>query len=755
MFSRFRKGAADDVAASEEAAPAGFNTAVFDVPEQVEDVLDEGIDTKKMTRKERKALEKALSGSMDSYPHLLGIKPHEGYAFYSDYFTIDGRHATILSFFHKDGAVDSFRAFWGINRTPVSLMGDDVSIVTFEQVGRLPDSWVTKKIAASDRLDKLSEQEQAAGGTNSSRREVMKVSLDAAMVAGEIQDGASYLRVTNRMLIHTRTLEQLDQVVESIRQWYIDKLPTITPAPYAGEQYHELQSLFNFNNMKRGKGEYFTSVEFAGSYSLVTNGLNDPSGEYVGQMIGDVNSSAVLFDVNNFDNHVVLGDGAISEWRGSRFRQVDLWGSKLSQAALMDNARVVHVVLNDANLDKMGPKFDRITARVDLTQGDVNMFEVFGDTEDELQLFPTHLEKIVLMAIQAYGGEVENEAILRGKLKDILNDFYVDQNMWAHDAKNHRDRLRLVGIPHDQVPLLFKFMTYLDTAYSSVKHDAARDQSELVAVNSLRFIFQDLLANNGDLFNNPTSSRLDGVHDARRIIYNFAELMSRGKGIAMAQLVNIIGFAVSKLGSGDLLIIHGADYIDAGVKEYMEQQLSRMLDRGGRVAYLYNDVEKVVADRKFNEFVKADYTILGGMSVPGVQEYEEALGQRIPGELGQLIASPKLGLSYLRRGVTNIVFRPDLILFYEDEEVDTNASMAKIGDARRGAVSRRKGRKSRRGAGTQRAHDEVDRMQRDAAQRKRNAHDVNLRAKRKEELAASEAVLRGDASVKQAEALHN
>src|SRR5699024_5824232 len=126
---------------------------------------------------------------------------------------------------------------------------------------------------------------------------------------------------------------------------------------YHGEQRQELGNLLAFNKNKHGKGFGYTSTEFAGSYSLVTNGLNDSTGEYVGYMRGDVNNSAILFDVHKYSRHIVLADETINP-NLHRQRMVDMWGSKISQAALQAGNRVVHLVLNDAKLDLMCPKLE-------------------------------------------------------------------------------------------------------------------------------------------------------------------------------------------------------------------------------------------------------------------------------------------------------------------------------------------------------------------------------------------------------------
>lgn len=616
-----------------------------------------------LSPKERKAAERAarrLKGSFDDYPHLLAMKPREGYLFRSDYFEVDNGTACVLGFFHDEAARDDFGAFWGINRIPTGL-GDGVSVVVFEQVRRMGEKWIDDNISTTEKLGKLESGEQDTAGTATSRRKAEKVSADVSDATAEIQDGASYLHVHNRLLVKAPNLEALDEALERIKRLYVDRFGTLTVAAYPGEQRQELSGLFKKNEKKRGKGQHFTSVEFAGSHSLVTNGLNDPRGEYVGSMLGDVNNSAVLFDVNGYEHHIVVADATINPVLG-RAHVADMWGSKVSQSALLNNGRVVHLVLDGANLDELGPKLSKLTARLDMNSGDINMFEMFGEREDELSIFPAHLEKIVLMAEQAYETTDTDRSIIRGELKKTLTTFYIDKQMWARNAKENRDKLRLVNLNHRHVPRLQDLVTYFETQYRALSNSTARDDEALHAYNVLRLVFEGLLDNNGDLFNTHTNDEIDGVFEARRVLYDFSKLMRRGKGVAMAQLVNTVGFAVDNLGLGDTVIIHGTEHIDDRVKGYINTQFERLFARGGRVAYLYNDVDKMLADAKFNHFHKADWTVFGPMSDTTVVAYQKHLAQDIPPDLERLVTAKNQDLAYLRRGVTNVVFRLDLAL---------------------------------------------------------------------------------------------
>lgn len=618
---------------------------------------------KRLSRAERKEQKERLakqSRSFKDYPILSAIKPREKYVFHSDYFTMDGRYATIMSFFHVDGATDNFGAFWGVNRIPSGL-DKDVQVVLFEQTRKMTEEWTSSHQSNAEGVSEMNANEQGRAGSNTSIGKANRRNEDLRVIAQELQDGAAYLHVTFRLMVSASTLDKLDDAVDKISRLYIDRFATAHAAPYIGDQRRELSTLFSKNDKKLGKGYYFTSTEYAGAYSLVTHGLEDPDGEYVGYMVGDVNNAAVLFAVNNYGHHTVVADENFAD-QVHRTHVTSYWGSKLSQACLLKNGRCVHLILDGTNLDELGPAFDRLTFKLDLNHGDVNMFEIFGDRKDQLALFPAQMQKLILMAEQAYEPTDSDRSIIRGSLEEVATKYYIDQRMWYDNAGQNQDKLRIVGIPHSEVPKLEMFCSYLDMEYKALVHATAKDEAKLQAMSVLSITFKNLLSNNGDLFNTTTSDAIDGARTGRRVIYDFSGLMLRGVGVAMAQLVNIMGFAVNSLGYGDTVFVHGADRIDDGVKSYIQLQFQRLYEAGGRVVFLYNDMDRMLADKEFCAFDKADYTILGTMTQPTLNRYQEMIGQRIPADLAKLVCTRNSGASYIRRGYDNVVFHRELSL---------------------------------------------------------------------------------------------
>lgn len=621
----------------------------------------------RMTVKLQRSL---VRGDFVNFPHLMAMKPREGYIFHSDYFEVDDEVACILAFFHKDTATDNFAPFWGINKIPTGL-DSRVTTVLFDQVNRKSQRWIESNLKMSERVQKVNDNQDEKTKTSMTRRANTKAALDLDMVSSELLDGAAYLEVQSRLMVKAPNLRVLDETMGTIKEMYVNRLSTVSVASYPGEQRQEMERLFDPIKNRRGSGQQFTSTEYAGAYNLVTSGINDPTGEYVGLMSGDVNTSAQIVDLNHFrdGSHVVLADSSVNEVL-ARSLFSDMWASKISQSVILNGHRVVHLILNNADMNVLGPRMDAITYRIDMNRGDVNMFEFFGDVKDELALFPTQTEKLALMAEQFYLSssgtfDAARATTMKNELKKILTQFYVDQRMWVRNAGAHREKVRLVGIPHNDVPRLRDFITYMDEQKKSVGR-GSEGQTALEDIRTLASVFHTMLESNGDLFDNCTQSRIDGASDGRRVIYDFRGMSRRGTGVAMAQLVNIIGFAVGSLGLDDVVIIHGAEHVKSEVRPFISEQLSFLKARGGRVVYSYGDFDRMLADRDFNAFDAASYTIFGEMRPKSLDEYQKLLGRTVPHELQNLLLErherPEDKISYFRRDQTNTIFHPDLAL---------------------------------------------------------------------------------------------
>lgn len=623
---------------------------------------------RKKKRQEQEKTEKIDKGKIRNYPLFKAIKPKSKYLFRSDYFQIDGVYATILTIMHHKGTDDALGYFWGINLIPRNI-GNDVSVRRIEHVGRVSESWIAQHQSRAEGLLKNRENEMARDGSMTARQKLNKEQQQLVDIATDLMNGSSYLRVAFRLLVKAPTLERLDEAVNKINRQYKDRFDTVFAAPYIGEQKRELSNLLNKVENKMGKNFMFTSAEFAGNYSLVTRGIEDPNGEYIGQMEGDVNNSAVLMDIDHYESHVVIAGRAeaqtLSGWEFNGQKGVDVWGAKLGMNALLRNKRVVHLVLNRAKIAQIGIDLSDITSHINMTKGDINPFELFGTKENELSVFPAHLEKMYLMVEQLQPMNDMQRARIKSALQQVLNDFYVDKRMWVRNAQENRDALRLVGIPHNQVPRLPTFQSYLDMEYNAQVQAKNKDPEVMNAFGFLRGAFRDMMDSNGDLFNTITSNIIDEAAVSSRVIYDFSSLLKRNRGVMMAQFVNALGFAVGSLTEGDVVILHGVEQLASGIKQYVRDQFDQLNDNGVRVVFIYNSIDKMIQDRAFNHFESADYTLLGGMTKSTIDEYEKTLKQEVPIVLKTLLEHKERYRYYLRRGFDNVVFASDIQMGFD------------------------------------------------------------------------------------------
>lgn len=607
-----------------------------------------------------KAKHEVSSKYLDTNPisehaDLMAFKPDEKLIFHSDFFQIDDCFASIVTYVHTLGSSDTWPAFWGCNRFPSGL-NEHISTVNFEQVSRMTSGWVTAHQEAAERAVDKNAEELDSDSSRKKKVQASSAQMDIDVINQELLDGDAYLNVHNRMLVKAPTLEMLDEAIKVIERAYTGHFGTLSMAAYQGDQAGELQNLFAPNEAKRGAGEYFTSTEFAGSYALVSHGFEDKRGIYVGDMQGDINTAAVLFDVDGYDSRVIV----CSEQYDTKRKQgsvsvADEWASKISQSALMDGHRVVHLVLNNADMDKLGPKFDNITYRIDLSRGDVNMFEMFGDPSRELEIFAVHMNKLKLMTAQLYkSNDSGAQALIDSDLIKVATQFYIGKHMWVEDAPEHRDKLRIVGLPHTQVPRMQDFQSYLETEHKAALN--SNDTERIHVLNVLKAIYSSLLTTNADLFNQYTSDSIDGARSGMRVIYDFSGLTSRGEGIAMAQLVNVLSYAVDSLGQGDVLIVHGADTIDPAVRPYVTSQFDRLSRERARVVWVYNGYDSLFEDADFNHFDTADYTIFGSMSAAQIEKYEELMHSALPDPLKRQLATKSNLLTFIHRGFDNVIF---------------------------------------------------------------------------------------------------
>ena len=615
------------------------------------------------------------------------IAPRKGYRFHSDWFNIDNQAATVLAFQYRTGANHGMPAFWGVNLIPRDLdISDtkimrDADIYLTQAVEQVPEHTLKNFNHRADDSQKWIEAEHFKKRASSQIKDDRKVS-DFTQINIDLQNGDKYYWVANRLLVKAPRLSALERLEQLIGMSFANNFTGLRAIPYDGRQRQEFGNLFTPASDQYGRNTMFDSSELAGEYNLMTQSISDPYGEYCGVTIGDINTSSLKFDVDNFnrrviiasDNHAYTASGYIERNNERDFPQGTngsaLWAYKIAESALGNGYRVIHLVLNGTEIDKIGePKLWRdYSTTISMDEGDLNPFELFGAKKDEPAVWAEHVNKIKLMA-REMNREVK-DTDLGTNLVELLEKFYTDWGMYYPNPDKHRDQLRLVGLPHGEYPTLHRFEQYLEEQL-----DVA-EKAEIDSLRRLKAVFYDMLKVNGDLFDVSTSDNIDRISKSRQIVYNFSKLFKRSDNVAMAQLVNVLGFALSTCRERDVVIIHGAEQLNDSIREYIHHLSQNMImQKGVRFVYAYDGITAALKDTDFNELTEADYFLFGTMSNTQCKLMEKAFGEEIPDPLKEQITSGGYDEDFrwlLRKGYRNVVFRADPVIHIDKPLLDEN-----------------------------------------------------------------------------------
>lgn len=630
-------------------------------------------------------LKKLKERAVGSSPLLLATKPTKGYKYFSDYIVIDdgkgsgGKAYQSVRTLLVDYPIvhNSLPGMWGTQLINFSLpqgvtMLQDVSI---QNIGDKNDKKVRDMIQKTEHTVGLEASDDKASHeryttVQSFREDLWQIEQDL------VRGGNSYYHVAIKMTLTAPTLALLDEAWDDVDRTFKNLwrggLRWVT---YEGQQYAEQSNLYRKSDDQVGHGLYFTNNELAGSYHLLSHGLNDPTGIYCGMLRGDFDQSAIIWDLDKFDDHVVMAyNGLLTTY--NHFEKclpretaaTTVWGTQLVESALADGHRVVQIVLDDSNLKETECDLSPITTEIKMDEGSINPFQMFGDIENynPSSVMSAHTEMLRQMAKQL--APSLDDIALNKTLSKAIVQFYVSMHMWFNNPEKNRSRIRIVGLANDDYPRLRSFVTYLSSLRTSAEKQG--DRKEADRLESLEAVFLRMLNEDDDIFGQYTSDVLNTLNQSVRLVYDFRNLIQRGSDIAMAQLINAFNFALywlndSQFGSrGDLIVIHGAENLSSSIADYMNNQLMWMRKRGIRIAWLYNDTDAMLQHVDVNHLESADWILTGKLNKTQVHRYEDVVKVHMPAQFVGSDESQNDGLLqrfaptsyFLHRGFENILF---------------------------------------------------------------------------------------------------
>lgn len=634
------------------------------------------------------------------------ILPRHGYLIASDYIQLDDdTWMSVLDFIHDDGVEENWNTFWPLARIPKIPMekSDQVEFVFVDSLDRKSPTWVDHHLRSAGGAVDMAKGEvdsKAVSSGDTTAHKVRRSVSDMDIITREIQSNAAYLQVQMRLIVKANSLNALDRAIRAVNRQYDDRFETLRVIAADGEQEPRLREIVGVPPEDMGgKSVYFTSTELGGAYELMTHGLRDPGGEYVGQMYGDYNNSTVLIDFERTrDDTIIAMNGRAEETEDWKRLHPDqptnsmnlghLWGVKIAQSAVLHGHRTVVFGLDETDVSAIGMPLRNLTTRVDVSQGDVNMFEMFDPPINGAEhmdpaeferrrlanlplVYSSQMGKLQTMTRMMASDDSVN-SITDAALTKVLTLFYKDQRMVVDDMKNHLQDLRMTRIPHGEVPQLSMFVNYLDSELDALRRSRTTDPSLLQTYNYLYGMYRNMLDKDGDLFNTTTNDDVDRVRRSNRVIYDFSRLLGRGANTAMAELVNVFDYAVATLRAEDTIIIHGVETLTEDARAYIAGKQAELKRRGIHIVYIYtNGPDGALEQSDFNHIAGSGMTIFGTMTADNVARYEQLKGQAMPQDLKRDIMSDQsTGLCYVHRGIDNVLFVQDLLLGYNINRSD-------------------------------------------------------------------------------------
>lgn len=626
-----------------------------------------------------------------SAPQILGgsylkqIIPRKGWRIHEDYVDVLDNNSVMapVIVYANFGKARELPPQWGVYfirdlvSDSISATGNAsfLSVSFINSVRIFSSEWVKKH---QDNADKYSDKN---GRGNRGRAHVRTEQEDLAEIASELDANSTYLGVGFKYNVAAIDLEHLDDFLIELQRRLDQNIPGIMIALPNGDVDQEFGRLFSKSMDEPGRKFMFTSQEYAGFYNFVTQGIEDPNGVYVGEQWGDINDTAVLWDMTRFSHHAVLATsnrfarkrdyiaGHVPE-EYVDYTGCDLWlNTLILQLVREHQGRVFTLALDPFHLSD---RLNTVTSTINMNKGSINPFEMFGDVGDEQEIFAANQDKWKAMTRQlaeqtiSSKNVIEQDQITTTELTDlveILQEFYHDRKMWPDNPSENRDQIRIINVPHNEVPRLNLFIGYLETAFRRYSRPVTGVPTKAAEVNKLLAIFKGLQTANSDLFDTATDPMFDALGTSRHTLLDYSRLKKRKGNILLVQLLNSISAIANQTADGDTLIIHGAQHIVNLTQGYIKQILEDLYQRNVRVVFSYASPDAMLEQADFNKMSSSDWTLTGHLTPDQIAEYNKLLGNQ-----RQLTDSIKTGIQakaadryYLRRvqenGVQdNIVF---------------------------------------------------------------------------------------------------
>ncbi|HEO8394875.1 TPA: virulence factor [Streptococcus agalactiae] len=339
------------------------------------------------------------------------------------------------------------------------------------------------------------------------------------------------------------TKEALFKQVEDIK----DKTSNFKSTILSGEldfEYHApfIPAQYHIDLPNRRRGIPIRAHDLAGGYFFNHTKLEDQRGVYLGwtPTKGAVNFNFLERDDRRTRSFMILSGNPKMGQRSFLLKHTDGLYAK------------GHYIRNfDANGTFLEQTRQQYGVILDLS-GEVNrinMFQIFptvtneeGTAVDKKKSYNLHIQKLKSI-FKLLNNEVTGDDLTT--FGDMLNEFYIEEGLWARNPKLNPEKLKATDLVNDEYPILSDFILFADDYKRSLMSQSKPDDLEMKSVNRIYKTFNELLTTNAEMFEGTTE--FQDISSEQVVTFDFSGL----KGTP--HLLNAQIFSVLSLVSADIV----------------------------------------------------------------------------------------------------------------------------------------------------------------------------------------------------------
>ena len=356
----------------------------------------------------------------------------------------------------------------------------------------------------------------------------------------------SILGMYVRIFVPASTKEGLFRKVEDIK----DKTSNFKSTILSGEldfEYHApfIPAQYQIDLPNRRRGIPVKPHDLAGGYFFNHTKLEDQRGVYLGwtPTRGAVNFNFLERDERRTRSFMIISGNPKMGQRSFLLKHTDGLYAKGNfirnfdaNGTFLDQTRKQHGLILD-----LSGEANRI-----------NIFQVFptvtneeGTEVDKKKSYNLHIEKLKNI-FKLLNDEATRDDLTT--LGQILNEFYIEEGLWARNPTLTPEKLKATELVTDEYPILSDFVMYVEDYQDKLQSKKHTNKIELSSVNRIYNTFNELLTTNADMFEGTTE--FQDISREQVVTFDLSGLK------AMPNLLNAQIFSVLSLVSADI-VNHG------------------------------------------------------------------------------------------------------------------------------------------------------------------------------------------------------